>query len=366
MKTRAVNDLSQFSVDEITMIEKIKGCLLGCAVGDALGAPVEFMDVGEIRSKFGPEGLTGYSPAYGRLGAITDDTQMTLWTAEGLIRAIARYEERGICNPISVIHSAYRRWLYTQRTTIETIDRDNKWRLTGWLLSQRVLHARRAPGNTCLSALQSEKMGEIATPLNNSKGCGGVMRVAPIGLVVNEPFRMGAEVAALTHGHPSGYLSAGAYAHIINGISTKGLRISDAAKAAITELKKWQGHEETLHAMEKALQLAKSAPRTPETIESLGRGWTGEEALAIALFCALTAMDFRSGVLLSVNHSGDSDTTGSMTGSLLGTLLGAKAIPGEFLKNLEARELIEEIAGDFEVYFCDKAHDIWPEKYPPN
>jgi len=65
----------------------IRGCLLGGAVGDALGAPIEFDDLAKIRSRFGPAGLRDYAPAYGRVDAFTDDTQMTLFTAEGLIRA---------------------------------------------------------------------------------------------------------------------------------------------------------------------------------------------------------------------------------------------------------------------------------------
>ena len=79
--------------------ERIAGCLLGGAVGDALGAPVEFLRLSEIRETFGPALLTDFSPAYGRLGAITDDTQMTLFTAEGLLRAAAAGRTRGSATP---------------------------------------------------------------------------------------------------------------------------------------------------------------------------------------------------------------------------------------------------------------------------
>ena len=71
----------------ITTHDRYRGCLLGGAVGDALGAGVEFMSLDEIRGRYGPAGVTGYVPCYGRSGAITDDTQMTLFTAEGLLRA---------------------------------------------------------------------------------------------------------------------------------------------------------------------------------------------------------------------------------------------------------------------------------------
>jgi ADP-ribosylglycohydrolase len=79
----------------VTPLARIRGCLLGGAVGDALGAPVEFLSLQEIRDKFGPAGIHDYARAYGRRGAIADDTQMTLFTAEGLLRATMRWLDRG-------------------------------------------------------------------------------------------------------------------------------------------------------------------------------------------------------------------------------------------------------------------------------
>src|SRR5260370_16834222 len=64
-----------------------RGCLLGGAVGDALGGPVEFLDLEEIVKVYGEQGIRDYAPAYGKLGAITDDTQMTLFTAEAVLSA---------------------------------------------------------------------------------------------------------------------------------------------------------------------------------------------------------------------------------------------------------------------------------------
>ena len=91
--------------------DRYRGCLLGGAVGDALGAPVEFLSRSEILRKFGPRGLTEMAPAYGKLGAITDDTQMTLFTAEGALRAYVRETLRGLCHVPSVLHRSYLRWL---------------------------------------------------------------------------------------------------------------------------------------------------------------------------------------------------------------------------------------------------------------
>ena len=94
--------------------DRYQGCLLGGAVGDALGAPVEFLRRTEILKRFGPRGIVDLAPAYGKVGAITDDTQMTLFTAEGMLRAYVRGMLRGICHQPSMIHKAYLRWLYTQ------------------------------------------------------------------------------------------------------------------------------------------------------------------------------------------------------------------------------------------------------------
>ena len=90
------------------------GCMVGGAVGDALGAPIEFSTLDEIRAAHGPQGVTGFVAGGMVPGTFTDDTQMTLFTAEGLIRADNRMRERGICDVPRVIWRAYQRWLNTQ------------------------------------------------------------------------------------------------------------------------------------------------------------------------------------------------------------------------------------------------------------
>jgi ADP-ribosyl-[dinitrogen reductase] hydrolase len=163
----------------------------------------------EIQRRHGPAGITGYVPAYGRTGAITDDTQMTLFTAEGLLRG--QRHPSGQHQAPGAIWRAYQRWLLTQSETSSAADL-----ASGWLISQDFLHHERAPGLTCLNALHARYPGTVSQPVNDSKGCGGVMRVAPIGLACDDPFTLGCQAAALTHGHPSGYLAAGAFALMIS------------------------------------------------------------------------------------------------------------------------------------------------------
>jgi ADP-ribosylglycohydrolase len=329
---------------EADLLERIRGSLLGGAVGDALGAPIEFDSLAEIRARFGAQGLTDFAPAYERLGAITDDTQMALFTAEGLVLAA----QAGALERSSELarhgHRALLRWLRTQGVTSQhpTFARAAQ----GWLLEVKALHARRAPGTTCLKALQGDRLGSAAHPLNGSKGCGGVMRMAPVGLAlrIDDPFRIGCELAALTHGHPSGYLAAGFLALAIREL-VWGADLASAAREALEELRRWPAHEACASAVEAALARARRGRATPEAIEGLGAGWVAEEALAISLYCALAHPDdFASAVLLAVNHSGDSDSTGAITGNLMGARLGAGAIPKARLAELELRAVVERMA----------------------
>ncbi len=326
----------------------ILACLLGGAVGDALGAPVEFMSWPEIRERFGPRGVTECVPAYGRTGAVTDDTQMMLFTLEGFMRAGMRLSDRGVCHYASVVLHAYQRWLLTQGE--EPLELDPSIR-SGWLWQQEFLHHRRAPGNTCLSSLRQSvflapEYG--AEPMNDSKGCGGLMRMAPAGFLKGNVFLAGAEMAALTHGHPSGYLSAGVLARVVAYL-LDGIPLRTAVMRARTELTGYGRHEECATAIDRALEWAGNREPTPETIEALGGGWVAEEALAIALFCALSAENFQVGVLRAVNHGGDSDSTGLLAGTLLGLVYGLDAIPVEWLEELEGRDIITELAADAAV-----------------
>jgi ADP-ribosylglycohydrolase len=315
-------------------------------VGDALGAPIEFDSLPEIRERFGAQGVRSFESAYGRRGAITDDTQMALFTAEGLVLAAQVGAVERFSELVRHGHRALLRWLRTQGTS----SRHPTFESTaeGWLLQVKELQARRAPGNTCLRALQSDRLGSAAHPINGSKGCGGVMRMAPVGLAlqVDDPFRIGCELAAITHGHPTGYLAAGFLALAIREV-VWGADLASAAREGLEELRRWPAHEECAAAVEAALARSREGRATPEAVEALGDGWLAEEALAISLYCALVCPDdFASAVLLAVNHGGDSDSTGAITGNLMGALLGDSAIPEHWLADLELRSVIDRVANE--------------------
>ena len=361
------------------IVSKYRGCMLGGAVGDALGAPIEFMSITAIRSRYGARGISDFDAAYGRVGAITDDTQMTLFTAEGILRAWLRSSARGICGWSGVIANAYRRWLLTQSERVLDAAGHRDIPTDGWLFSIEQLHSQRAPGRTCISALQMTPRGEPAN--NNSKGCGGVMRVAPAGLfgrhfkrpgALADTFRLGSDAAALTHGHSTGHLSAGVFAALVHGL-LDGASIDAALDAAISILVTRPGHEETLAALNAARALA----RVSETagIEALGQGWIAEEALAMSVYASLVSPDFESGVLRAVNHSGDSDSTGAITGNLLGAIHGVEAIPHRWLDALELRDVIADMADDLAECILWDADPLAPTdarterallRYPPH
>lgn len=362
-----------------TVQGRFQGCLLGGAVGDALGAPVEFLKRSEIREHFGAKGITQYAPAYGGLGTITDDTQMTLFTAEGLLRGWVRGRFKGITHYPSTITHAYLRWLHTQGERAK-VDIPLTPDAAGWLYQQAALHHRRAPGNTCLSALRLKR--SLDDPADNlSKGCGGVMRVAPVGLFAwrlgwqampEEAFRLGADVAAITHGHTTGALTGGVLAVLVLAL-VDGASLPNALYSAKDILMKHSGYQETMNALELAEMLARRDTPIEEAIRQLGEGWVAEESLAIAVYCALKARSFRQGVIMAVNHDGDSDSTGAIAGNLLGAMYGQKAIPDEWLQPLELKEVVAELAADLYAFadwdIGEFSHDerlnqqVW-EKYP--
>lgn len=355
------------------------GCLMGGAVGDALGAPVESLGLAEIRRLYGSRGIRALELDPPGLAHITDDTQMTMFTAEGLLEMRARERSRDRSSAavygradqacMRPVLEAYHRWLMTQGsrpgTGAGTVYAGmgeagaSEVLSTGELIHVPRLHARRSPGNTCLSSLETGIHMTPDRPQNNSKGCGGVMRAAPAGIIAADPvsaFRLGCRLAALTHGHPSGYITAGVLAFMISQLMDGEdlLRTAEQAVVAAREQARCEGRpitagspgEETARALEQAIELSESgASATPPTVERIGAGWVAEEALAIGLFAALAfPQDFSAAVQLAVNHSGDSDSTGSICGNIVGAFIGVTGIPESCCRELELRPEIRRLA----------------------
>lgn len=368
--------------------DSIRGCLFGGAVGDALGYPVEFFSIQDICMDYGPYGITTYElDPRCKKALISDDTQMTLFTANGLLFGDTRAHLRGISGPMSsYIALAYKDWYMTQTTAYDQKPPSNQnyTAYMSWLCDIPEMYNRRAPGNTCLNALCNSnnisRGNYIDPPINNSKGCGGVMRVAPLALVnwnsIDTLLKEAAQTAGITHGHPLGYLTASVLCYIINRIVFPQdypivlKKIVQDAKHAICKLFKDSSHITELSAIiDSAITLSENDESDIDNIKCLGGGWIAEEALAISIYCSLRyEHDFSSGIIAAVNHDGDSDSTGAITGNILGALCGYDAIDKRWKNDLELSNVILEIADDL-CYGCPMSEyssysdPQWTRKY---
>ena len=338
--------------------DRVRGSIIGGAIGDALGYPVEFIySYEEIQKRYGENGITRldtyqwWTETNTGKAVISDDTQMTLFTAMGILNAKAN----GIA-PIPSICRAYIEWLYTQKGF------HSKQSNKSWISDLPELNVRRAPGLTCISALETILKGK--EPINNSKGCGGIMRIAPIPLyglsqnrinnvsILNE---LAADASKITHQHPLGYIPAYIASHIIYQLATDEFPTRETFKQYVCEAmqmadEKYDSliYEQTLHTLiDKAFDLADKNIPVHEAIKEIGEGWVAEETLAIAIYCAGKHFDnFEKALIASVNHGGDSDSTGAVTGNILGAAVGYEAIPQYIKNDLELHDVILHVADD--------------------
>ena len=365
--------------DKSTLLDKVRGSLLGGAIGDALGYPVEFMSRKSILHKYGDDGLHRFQD-FGRGGkaVVSDDTQMTLFTANGLLFGVTRMCTYGVLGAglKDFVANAYQEWLQTQNGVEEPDARHYCW-----IRDIAELNVRRAPGNTCMSALQALKHKHPVD--NNSKGCGGVMRVAPVGLMaaadtlvlvkdwcgndvprrewsVSEIVRLGGDCAEITHKHPLGYLPAAFLADMLFYLLTSDELLTTEVfgrllKAVCADVKReyqtlreQKAMDELWAMIEMAASLAgDTSVSDASAIARLGEGWTGDEALAIAIYCTMRHLGtIEDALAAAVNHDGDSDSTGAVCGNLMGAIVGYDAIPQHFMERLEMRDLIADIADD--------------------
>lgn len=319
-------------------LDRLLGCLLGGAVGDAFGYAVEFDSLAQIRQRFGRQGLVEPVLQKGKL-VVSDDTQMTLFTLEGLLRSTSPTGELVQSTCLDQIRNAYLDWYDTQLG-----DQQVTAALHGYLAARPSLRVRRAPGNTCLSALKAGARGSIENRINQSKGCGGVMRTAPLGFLEGvDLFDLGARAAALTHGHVEGWAPAGILPRIISRL-LQGEEKFIAVRNSYSDASEWghvYGEAAGVQAYLLATKLARKMRFNPErAITHLGQGWVGDEALAIAMYAFLSARSFQDAIRRATNHDGDSDSTASIAGQLWGARHGLKDIPNAWIRRLDVLDEI--------------------------
>jgi ADP-ribosylglycohydrolase len=330
---------------------RYRGCLLGLCIGDAFGAAAEFLTRAEILAAYPPSGISDLLPRPGfPAGSYTDDGQMSVATARGVLdwRRISSW------TPGAALDTAAQEALSTAIFI----------RYMSWAASDE--HVGRGPGTATMTALEGRKPGRPGDRVNrHSKGCGGVMRVAPIGLagLGEAAFEAGARAAILTHGHPTSDASSGFLALLITHL-VGGLPLSAATARARRYLTDWsrediaapKGVAETLEAVDAAVVLAAEGGEPyaaigqigqvgEETPDGDGKGWVAEEDLGIGLYAALRfPNDFAAAVQAAANISGDSDSTASVAGAILGAALGVEGIPPDWVEQVENRELLVELA----------------------
>lgn len=325
--------------------DKIKGCIFGGAIGDALGFPVEFLSRQQIIEKYGDSGISNYEiNSNSNTALISDNTQLSIYTASAIIKCRNDKSNKFL----KYIYDGYLDWVNFQCGI-------SNFSSFTWISKIETFHSYRAPGSTCITALRSGAMGTIEKPLNQSKGCGGIMRVAPIGLLFDNKLNnilkidlLGAKAAAITHGHPLGYITAFLFVHIINRIVFNNYELEQSILEALFYTKQsfcnYKEMDYLENKIKQSIKLAKENCDDDYAYRILGEGWIAEETLSIAIFCALKYKnDFNKAICASVNHNGDSDSTGSICGNILGSYLGFTKIPLKFLDKLEETKSLNRI-----------------------
>lgn len=320
--------------------ERIEGCILGLAIGDALGFPTEFRRREAIVASFPPDGVTDFVALHdprwparplimGRAhppGTYSDDTQMTIAVAEAIL-ACDRYAD------------------------LDTLMNEMGARFVAW---SRADDNDRAPGNACMTGAQNLARGapwrKAGVP--DSKGCGSAMRVAPIGCAfVHDRARL-LEVArassVLTHGHDAGVEGAAAGALLV-AMALEGASPDAMLDAVVRECA--PRSRDFAACLAKLPGLLAAPPEIALSSRGLGEAWVAEEAIACALYCFLrTPHDYRATVLTAANTDGDSDSIACIAGSISGAFNGASPIPSEWRERVENAGRLRALAADLAAY----------------
>ena len=340
--------------------DRVEGCLIGGAVGDALGYRIKFCPEEYIFKQFGKQGIHKLTSCICDFEAMTapisDDTQMTLFAGNALV-----WQHFNGGSLHDALWLGYQEWLRTQENQSLA---DNSYDPKMWLSRIPELYMRRDPGSTCLFAIRnSEGKGTPDSPLNKSKECGTVMRAAPFGLAWREKDDTNIGIArncirsaaiadaALTHGHPIAHGCSAILALIVYEAVNhrdKYTHLEELICFVIGLMDKAH-YENVILFLHRTLLIAKDQMiSTLNGIHLLGGGWMADEALAIAIFCAVRYQnDFAAAICAAVNHKGNSDSTGAICGNILGAWLGKKVIDASMdTSNLELTDTILRIADD--------------------
>ncbi len=340
----------------MTGLDKFCGMLLGQAAGDALGAPLDALSVTTIKRQFGPFGLRTLvrSPKTNFLAPFSQNTQMMLATADGLLWASAKKIDR-----TEGLYRGYMRWYYGQtgeeaRRGQRTWMRRQPHEREFCLAREKFMRTKRGMGST-LVALASETPGSLKNKINDADDSEALIRSGPIGLIcagnVRDAFYEAVRAAVLTHTNPVAYQAAAAFAGIIAGLSGKRTTLPKVLEEVMALLSKSEHTEALTALLSAAITQANEHPAgkgTPfdqvDSLHSLGTGKKAEEALAIGVYCALANDDPFEALLAAAHHDGKSSVTASVVGAIEGARLGTAFLPDYWLSHLEGAAIIEAVA----------------------
>lgn len=298
--------------------------LLGGALGDALAyAHSGTRPGGDDRSLRQPILQQGQMQ-------VSDDTQTSLFTLEGLIRGL-RARTADDETLLKQMRLSWQDWMQTQGYRAKL-----SWHASH-LLKHASLHARRKPGLTLLTALEKGAGGTQVKPINASQACGGLQRVGPIGLLANletpRVFDLACQAAACTHGHPSAFLPAGALAALLAELS-HGEPMRTALDKVQELLAAAPRHADTLEALRLALH-KNSQVHFGRSARGLPPPLSGPGALAVGIYACLAGRDLHEALHLASDPEHGSDSAAAIAGQLYGAWRGIEALPHDWTVSLD-------------------------------
>lgn len=334
--------------DTIDLKNRFLGCMIGGAIGDAMGYTMENI------FGYGSEEITEpyVDEEMGQV-LISDDTQLAIFTMDGLLWAYIRCSNRGIGTyEGSGVWQSYGRWYYTQTGQVldEYIMHKHEHEPVALnmigvktVLEYEELYSNRLPSEETLSAISTLEMGTMEMPLNDFKDASCLARVAPVGMLLHDnpeqAFLVAARIAAITHGNPTGYLAAGAYACIIAEV-INGKALDESVRNALFELKKYTYIDEVNDTLDYALHLSECEVDWKAVAEMIGRGDSAEDVLALGVFFAIKAESYEEAARMAANSGGCSSSVGFIACSIVGAMMGEQGVPEEWKNNLELRKMM--------------------------
>lgn len=346
-----------------------RGCLLGMAIGDAMGFTIDGQSWEQIQANYGPNGLLGFDLQMSEYAPVSSHTQVAAFLCNGLLIALTR------------AGGDYTRW---GKLALQEWNRSQQFyrdpeQSRCFVAKYPMFHQRNCRDARMLETLRVSDFGTMDTPANRNNAPGAITAGIAAGLYFQpgriEPERVGtlaAELIALTHGNPEAFLSGVVLAYAIAGILQEPehpleMQFRQAIAVMEGQFKRRFGEAEDIGLqLRRAIGLFRSGTVEPregmEQLECLD----ATQCLAGAIFACLTSPeDFDGAITTAVNHSGMSAATGAIAGAVMGAKLGADALPDFYLESLECTEVLSVLADDLTcgTPAMGLFDDTWDHKY---